>query len=62
MWSSRSRARTARIGNDGLRLTTVRTDRGAATGLDVRQAEELLYTATAQIAALSGRSGKPKTR
>jgi multidrug efflux system outer membrane protein len=37
---------------DGLRLTTARRDRGAASGLDVHQAEELLYTATAQIAAL----------
>lgn len=38
--------------NDGLRLTTARRDRGAASGLDVHQAEELLYTATAQIASL----------
>jgi NodT family efflux transporter outer membrane factor (OMF) lipoprotein len=43
---------TAAVGNDGLRLTTVRRDRGVATGLDVRQAEELLYTATAEIAAV----------
>jgi outer membrane protein, multidrug efflux system len=35
----------------GLKLTQYRHDRGAATGLDVRQAQELLYTATAQIAA-----------
>ena len=35
----------------GLTLTNLRHERGAATGLDVRQAEELLYTATAQIAA-----------
>jgi multidrug efflux system outer membrane protein len=38
--------------NDGLRLTTARRDRGAASGLDVHQAEELLYTATTQIAGL----------
>lgn len=38
--------------NDGLRLTTARRDRGAASGLDVHQAEELLYTATAQMASL----------
>ena len=37
---------------DGLRLTTVRHDSGAATGLDVRQAEQLLYTATSQIASI----------
>jgi len=30
----------------------LRRDRGAASGLDVRQAEQLLYTATAQIAAV----------
>jgi multidrug efflux system outer membrane protein len=38
------------IAQDGLRLTTVRHDLGAATGLDVHQAEQFLYTATAQIA------------
>lgn len=43
--------RTREIAEDGLRLVTLRRDRGAATGLDVRQAEQLLYTATAQIAA-----------
>ncbi len=37
---------------NGLRLTTLRRDRGAATGLDVHQAEQLMYTATAQIAAI----------
>jgi multidrug efflux system outer membrane protein len=42
---------TREIGEQGLKLTEVRHQRGAATGLDVRQAEELLYTATAQIAA-----------
>src|SRR5260370_23509167 len=42
---------TRDIAENGLRLTTLRRDRGAATGLDVRQAEQLLYTATAHIAA-----------
>lgn len=41
------RARAA--AEDGLRLTKLRRDRGAATGLDVAQAEQLLYTATSQI-------------
>ena len=41
---------TVEVAENGLRLTTLRRDRGAATGLDVRQAEQLLYTATAQIA------------
>lgn len=39
------------IAENGLRLTTLRRNRGAATGLDVHQAEQFLYTATAQIAA-----------
>jgi NodT family efflux transporter outer membrane factor (OMF) lipoprotein len=34
----------------GLELIDLRHQRGAATGLDIRQAQELLYTATAQIA------------
>lgn len=42
---------TRDVAENGLRLTTLRRDRGAATGLDVHQAEQLLYTATAQIAA-----------
>jgi NodT family efflux transporter outer membrane factor (OMF) lipoprotein len=41
---------TRDIAKDGLRLTTLRRDKGVATGLDIRQAEQLLYTATAQIA------------
>jgi multidrug efflux system outer membrane protein len=36
---------------NNLKLIQARHERGAATGLDVRQAQELLYTATAQIAA-----------
>lgn len=43
--------KTRDIGQNGLKLTNLRKDRGVATGLDVRQAEQLLYTATAQIAA-----------
>ena len=42
----------------GLGLTELRHDRGAATGLDVRQAQELLYTATAQIAATERQRGE----
>ncbi|MGD0013327.1 MAG: efflux transporter outer membrane subunit [Bryobacteraceae bacterium] len=42
--------RTRTIAEDNLRLVRLRHERGAATGLDVRQAEQLLYTATAQIA------------
>jgi NodT family efflux transporter outer membrane factor (OMF) lipoprotein len=43
--------KTREIAEDGLRLTSLRHDRGASTGLDVQQANQLLYTATAQIAA-----------
>ena len=39
------------IARDSLRLTQLRRDQGVATGLDVRQAEQFLYTATAQIAS-----------
>jgi multidrug efflux system outer membrane protein len=41
-----------KVGEDNLRLTTLRKNRGVATGLDVHQAEQLLYTATAEIAAV----------
>lgn len=43
--------KTEQAGKDGLSLTQLRKNAGAASGLDVRQAEELLYTATAQRAA-----------
>ncbi len=43
--------KTEQAGRDGLKLTQLRKNAGAASGLDVRQAEELLYTATAQVAA-----------
>jgi multidrug efflux system outer membrane protein len=44
--------RTSDVANDGLRLTQVRQDRGVATALDVRQAEQLLHTAGGQIAGI----------
>jgi multidrug efflux system outer membrane protein len=44
--------RTRDVAVDGLRLTQLRLDRGVATALDVRQAEQLLYTATGQIASV----------
>src|SRR5205085_7655906 len=43
--------KTRTIAEDNLRLVNLRRDQGAVTGLDVRQAEQLLYTATAQIAS-----------
>lgn len=39
------------IAQDNLRLIRERKDRGAASGLDVHQAEQFLYTTTAEIAA-----------
>jgi multidrug efflux system outer membrane protein len=42
----------------GLQLIDLRHQRGAATGLDVRQAQELLYTATAQIASTERQIGE----
>ena len=44
--------RTREVATDALRLTDVRRTGGVASALDVRQAEQLLYTATAQIADL----------
>ena len=38
--------------NDALRLVEARRTSGVASGLDVRQAEQLLYTATGQIASI----------
>jgi multidrug efflux system outer membrane protein len=42
---------TRRIAENSLKLVELRHNRGAATGLDVHQAEQFLYTATAQIAS-----------
>jgi multidrug efflux system outer membrane protein len=42
---------TRDIAQDNLRLVELRHSRGAATGLDVHQAEQFLYTATAQMAS-----------
>ncbi len=43
--------KTEGIAKNSLDLVELRRQRGAASGLDVRQAEELLYTASAQSAA-----------
>jgi outer membrane protein TolC len=44
-------SRTRDIAQDNLRLVELRHTRGAVTGLDVHQAEQFLYTATAQMAS-----------
>jgi NodT family efflux transporter outer membrane factor (OMF) lipoprotein len=41
---------TKTVADKSLQLTTLRRDSGVATSLDVRQSEQFLYTATAQIA------------
>ena len=43
--------KTQDIAKNSLNLVELRHQRGAATGLDVQQAEQLLYTASAQSAA-----------
>jgi NodT family efflux transporter outer membrane factor (OMF) lipoprotein len=43
--------KTQGIANDSLKIVTLRRDRGAASGLDVRQAEQLIFISGAQIAA-----------
>jgi multidrug efflux pump len=50
--------KTRDIGQDSLRLTTLRQESGAATALDVHQAEQLLRTATAKIAELERASAQ----
>jgi NodT family efflux transporter outer membrane factor (OMF) lipoprotein len=44
--------RTRDAATESLRLTEARRARGVASGVDVRQAEQLLFTATGQIASL----------
>lgn len=49
---------TRDLANDSLRLVNLRHERGAATGLDVHQAEQLLYLATSQIEAVKRSMGQ----
>ena len=49
---------TRDVANDNLRLVNLRHERGAVTALDVHQAEQLLYTATAQIEAVKRNIGQ----
>ena len=44
--------RTREVATNSLRLVEARRTGGVASGVDVRQAEQLLYTATGQIASL----------
>ncbi len=43
--------RTRDVATESLQLTDARRTRGVASGVDVRQSEQLLYTATVQIAS-----------
>jgi NodT family efflux transporter outer membrane factor (OMF) lipoprotein len=54
--------KTRDLGENGLALTKLRQASGVATGLDVRQAEQLLYTATAQIAATERAIGEAENQ
>ena len=45
-------ARTRDAATESLRLTEARRASGAASGIDIRQAEQLLFTATGQIASI----------
>lgn len=49
---------TAKSREDSLRLTQVLAEHGSASTLDVRQAEQLVYTATATIADLERQRGQ----
>ena len=49
---------TRAIANDNLRLINLRHDRGAANGLEVKQAEQFLYTAGAEIASVQRSIGE----
>ena len=44
--------KTRTIAEDSIRLTQLRHNQGVATALDVRQAEQFLYTAAARIASI----------
>ncbi len=44
--------RTGEVAADGLRLTQARRERGVGNALDVRQSEQLLYTARGRIAGI----------
>jgi NodT family efflux transporter outer membrane factor (OMF) lipoprotein len=44
--------RTREVATESLQLTEARRTRGVASGVDVRQSEQLLYTATGQIASV----------
>jgi NodT family efflux transporter outer membrane factor (OMF) lipoprotein len=50
--------RTRDVATDNQRLVQLRHDLGAATGLDVSQAQQLLYTATAQLALVERQIGQ----
>jgi multidrug efflux system outer membrane protein len=49
---------TRDVANNSMRLTQVRHDRGAASSLDIYQAQQLLFTATSQIASTQRQIGE----
>lgn len=50
--------RTREAASESLRIVELRRQQGAASGLDVRQAEQLLFTATAQMEAVQRQIGQ----
>ena len=50
--------KTRAVAEDGLRLTRLRRDQGVVSSLDVRQAEQFLYTAAAQTASIERSIGQ----
>ncbi len=50
--------KTEKTAQRGLQLVKLRKQEGAGTGLDVRQAEQLLYTSTTRIAAIQRAIGQ----
>ncbi len=49
---------TRDVANNSMRLTQIRHDRGAASSLDIYQAQQLLFTATSQIASAQREIGE----
>lgn len=49
---------TRDVANNSMRLTQIRHDRGAASSLDIYQAQQLLFTATSQISSTQRQIGE----
>lgn len=54
--------KTRDTANDSLRIVQLRRDQGAASGLDVRQAEQLIFTTSTQIEAVERGIGQTENQ